>query len=243
MFKENMDTSPNMMNTSRTLGPQTMSTMSSAMSPAKSPAKTQISLTMLSGYILAGLVLIGLIVMVVLYMKKPCSPGQQMDCTQCAGTNVTCDKQNGCTSDCSSSCNTTGTGLTWKDDQCTVNSDWTGLDLPCPTKCKLNEDTESISFSTIPGAKINWPSSLCPNGYRAQDTTRDPRTSSGICTQGADQGISPNELAQNCSLVGMVNPECNDSTKINPYKCCLNSDTNCINTKPSNDDGCMVKPK
>ena len=242
-----------MMNTSQTLGPQTMPTMSSAMSPAKSPAKTQISLTMLSGYILAGLVLIGLVVMVVLYMKKPCSPGNdctqcpvQPDCSQCGGTNVTCEKENcSCKTDCSSSCNTTGTGLSWKDDQCTVNSDWTGLDLPCPTKCKLNEDTVNnnpISFSTVPNKSINWPSSLCPNGYRAQDTTRDPRTSSGICTQGADQGIGPNELVQNCSLVGMVNPPCNDSNMVYPYICCFKGDESC-STKRQNNTSCVKKPK
>lgn len=232
-----MNASPNMMNASPTPG-------QSAMSPAKSPAKTKISLTMLSGYVLAGLVLIGLIVMVVLYMKKPCSPGQP-DCSQCGGTNVTCGTENGsCQTDCSSSCKTTGTGLSWKDDQCSVNEDWTGLDLPCPTKCKLNEDTvnnKPISFSTTPGKKINWPSSLCPNGYRAQDTTRDPRTSSGICTQGADQGIGPNELAQNCSLVGMVNPPCPDSDMVYPYICCK-GDESC-SAQRQNNTGCVKKPK
>lgn len=166
-----MNTSPNMMNTSQTLGPQTMSTMSSAMSPAKSPAKTQISLTMLSGYILAGLVLIGLIVMVVLYMKKPCSPENdctqcpgQSDCSQCAGTNVTCasGKDGKCTIDGDKACitndNGNPTGLQWTNNTCSAMDSWT--DIGCPSDCNLT---------------------LCPLGTYTSQTSRtkyDPRTSS-----------------------------------------------------------------
>lgn len=235
-----MDASPNMMNTSRTLGPQAMSTMSSAMSPAKSPAKTQISLTMLSGYILAGLVLIGLIVMVVLYMKKPCSPGNdctkcpgQPDCSQCGGTNVTCGTENGsCKTDCSSTCNTTGTGLSWKDDQCTVSSDWTGL--VCPEKCKLTSLTEK------PKVDDTWPwDKLCPYGYYGAGV-RDPRITTGAtCTRGADTGYPDREdLVSNCKSMGGVNPTCKTNTKVNPYKCCEKSDKGC--QTQSNDDDCFV---
>ena len=122
--------------------------------PSLSPAKTKMSLTMLSGYILAALFLIGVVVLIVLYVKKPCSgsdpspdPGSGCSCSNCtieitdsdgkttqtescgSNSSYNCTK---CT-DCKTTC--TATGLEWNDNTCGLANDWSDID--CPTNCKL----------------------------------------------------------------------------------------------------------
>jgi hypothetical protein len=105
-------------------------------------------------------------------------------------------------------------------------------DKICPIKCKLFKNTTNkpITFSTVPGQSFNWTNELCPYGYHAQGTVRDPRTSSGICTAEADHGQGRGELEKNCTLTKGINPTCTTKLKkngVNPYVCCDKNDDSC----------------
>lgn len=166
-----------------------MQTNTPSPSRSLSPAKTKMSLTMLSGYILAALFLIGVVVLIVLYVKKPCSgsdpspdPGSGCSCSNCTieitdsdGTTTqteSCgsDSSYKCTEcDCAKTCVTkdssdTPTGLEWNDNAntCGLASEWSDID--CPKDCKLTD--------------------LCPLGTAGQyqaETSYDPRPSNYQC--------------------------------------------------------------
>ena len=164
--------------------------------PSLSPAKTKMSLTMLSGYILAALFLIGVVVLIVLYVKKPCSgsdpsPDPGPACSKCTIAITDSDgktiKQESCGSDSSyictecTDCKTkcTATGLLWNNNECTINSD-----SVCPdgnglqwnnNKCTLASDWSDIDCPAK--CKLEH---LCPLGTWTSKTDKtmtqyDPR--------------------------------------------------------------------
>lgn len=124
-----------------------------------SPGKSQsISFAMLFGYGLAALFLIGVVVLIVLYVKKPCSgSGSGSDpepspfsnsCTVDQGNEMAhCGPNGKCTCDCKSACK--NTNLTWNGTTCNIDSNnvCPQGSTTHPTYLEWNSNTQTCAIS------------------------------------------------------------------------------------------------